>query len=80
LILRRQARFALLVISDSAPVSAIDVDLLECGLEIERGIRIFVRKRDLDSRKPLPDRAWIELESVSRWPSADTAEGNEWLK
>ena len=73
LILRRKARFALLIIADSPPVSAVDVDLLECGLEIKRGIRVFIRERYLQAREPLPERAWIKLEAVSRGPTVDAA-------
>ena len=39
LILRRKARLAFLIVPDSAPVPAVDVDLLECGLDVKcRGL------------------------------------------
>ena len=80
LILRRKAWFALLIIADSPPVSAVDVDLLECGLEIKRGIRVFIRERYLQAREPLPERARVQLVTVPRWPSAYTAQGIERLE
>jgi hypothetical protein len=58
LILGRKPRFALLIVTDTPPVSAIDVDLLECGLKVENCIRVIIGEWNLQARKPLPERAW----------------------
>jgi hypothetical protein len=41
LILRRQSRHTLFVITNSAPVSAIEVNLLKCTLEVEYCVGIL---------------------------------------
>ena len=53
LIVRHQARFAFLIVSDPSPIAPVDIDLLECGLEVERGVRVVFREWDPESREPL---------------------------
>ena len=43
LIERRQTRFAFLIVTNAAPVPTVDVDVLKCGLQVERDIRVFLR-------------------------------------
>ena len=56
LIWGRQPRPALLIVPNAAPVPpAVDVDLLECGLEVEGCVGVFLCERNLQARQPLPE-------------------------
>ncbi len=74
-----QCRFAWLVIAHPPHEAPVEVDLLQCGLHVERYGRVGVGQRDLDPWEALAQLPRIERESIPPGPLADACEVVVWF-